>query len=181
MEKKMTNETETGTTYWCLRLCRVGRLRDLGRLYERCRWVMPGFTGNMVQNTWFVSLANTPVFRIQKFGLKVSQGFWLSLGGVLWLSGLGVGFALALTSITANHKSHAFGLQSVDLEARNIRVAPAMALQSLWPKTRIRRVSNLEVQNSKLPMTLPSACVPESVFCLWIRCKYSTQKQKQWN
>ena len=37
-------------------------------------------------------------------------------------------------------------------------MAPCTALQSEWPRTRIREVSNFEVQNSRLPMTLLSEC-----------------------
>mmetsp|Transcript_55575 Transcript_55575/g.68048 ORF Transcript_55575/g.68048 Transcript_55575/m.68048 type:complete len:229 (+) Transcript_55575:1411-2097(+) len=40
-----------------------------------------------------------------------------------------------------------------------VAVAPAMAPQFVWPRTKIKRLPNLPVANSRDPTILPSACV----------------------
>mmetsp|Transcript_62554 Transcript_62554/g.139678 ORF Transcript_62554/g.139678 Transcript_62554/m.139678 type:complete len:237 (-) Transcript_62554:605-1315(-) len=46
-----------------------------------------------------------------------------------------------------------------DFLARKVCVAPTIAPHLVWPRTRIRRLPSLPVQNSRLPTMLPSAWV----------------------
>ena len=47
---------------------------------------------------------------------------------------------------------------------RKVEVAPLMAPQLVWPSTKTSRVFSGPVQNSRLPKTLPSACVPRKAW-----------------
>ena len=65
--------------------------------------------------------------------------------------------------------------------ARNAAVAPLMAPQLVWPKTKISRVFRAPVQNSRLPRMLPSAWVPaQRTASEWAqRHKFDCRRQRR--